>query len=333
MTRSHMLTRGAVIAFAVLATLLAGCGGKKDKPATQTAARVNKEEITVHQINYVLAQQRGLPPDQAASAGKQVLEKLIDQELALQKAAEQKIDRDPRVAQQIEAARREIVARAYMEKIGAGAPRPTPEEIKKYYEENPALFKERRIYTLQELVIEARPEQIDELRKALTGAKDIGEFVNYLKAHEYKFNGNQGVRPAEQIPLAMLPMFAQMKDGQSIFNRTPAGVQVVIVAKSVSQPVDEERAKPAIEQFLLNERRRKVVEDDIKALRTTANIEYVGDYAKAAAERPASSALDVKPTVSPLTATPASAPEPILPVKPASVPSGSSLDQGLKGLK
>ena len=131
----------------------------------------------------------------------------------------------------------------------------------------------------------------------------------------------------------MLPSFAQMKDGQIIFNRTPTGAQIIILAKSVSQPVDEERAKPAIEQYLLNERKRKIVDDDLKALRSTAKIEYVGDYVKTAAEKPASSTLEVKPSVSPLTATPASAPEPILPVKPASVPSGNALDKGLKGLK
>ena len=97
--------------------------------------------------------------------------------------------------------------------------------------------------------------------------------------------------------------------------------------------MDEEHARPAIEQFLLNERKRKVVEDDLKALRAAARIEYVGDFAKSAPDKPASSPLDVKPSVSPLTATPASAPEPILPVKPASVPSGAALDKGLKGLK
>jgi EpsD family peptidyl-prolyl cis-trans isomerase len=285
------LGRGAVIAAAVSAALLAGCGDrKKDRPATQTAARVNKEEITVHQINFMLAQQRGLPPDQAASAGKQVLERLIDQELALQKASEQKIDRDPRVAQQLEAARREIIARAYLEKIGTGAPRPTPEEIKKYYDEHPGLFKERRIYTLQEIAIDAKPEQIDDLRKTLSAAKDIPEFINYLKAHEYKFVGNQAVRPAEQLPLAMLPSFAQMKDGQLIVNRVPTGMQIVVLASSRSQPVDEEHARPAIEQFLLNERRRKVIEDDLKALRSSAKIEYVGDFAKGAPDKPASSA-------------------------------------------
>jgi hypothetical protein len=47
--------------------------------------------------------------------------------------------------------------------------------------------------------------------------------------------------------------------------------------------VSEEQVRPAIEQFLLTERRRKLVEDDIKALRAAATIQYVGKFAPAAA--------------------------------------------------
>ena len=56
---------------ASLAVVLVGCGDskKKDKPtASQAAARVNKEEITIHQINFVLQQQRGLKAEQAEAA-------------------------------------------------------------------------------------------------------------------------------------------------------------------------------------------------------------------------------------------------------------------------
>ena len=50
LTRLQLLA----VAVGVSALLLAGCGRNKDKAATQTAAKVNKEEITVHQINFVL---------------------------------------------------------------------------------------------------------------------------------------------------------------------------------------------------------------------------------------------------------------------------------------
>jgi len=331
------------VALAVAATLLVGCGDKKkEKVATQTAAKVNKEEITVHQINFVLAQQRGIPPAQAASASRAVLERLIDQELALQKADEQKLDRDPRVVQQIEAARREIIARAYLEKIAEGAPKPTSAEVAAYYEKHPALFKERRVYSLQEVAIEATPEQVETLKKTLASAKTFVDFVNYLKANNIRFAGNEAVRGAEQLPLASVDDFAKMKDGQAVFNVRPNGAQVINLAASRSQPVTLDQATPAIEQFLRNERKRRLLADDMEALRKAAKIEYVGDFAKDAELRPyrPASAPELTPIMTVPPTLPASevraasqvdaAP---IDTKAASMPSGSTLDKGLKGFK
>ena len=280
-----------LIVAACLAVTLAGCGGgKKDKPASQVAAKVNKEEISVHQINFVLQQQRGLKPEQADAASRQVLERLVDQELALQKAQELKLDRDPRVVQQLEAAKREIIARAYIEKTGEGATKPSAEEISKYYAEKPGLFKDRRIYSIQEIAIEAKPEQVDGLRARLTAAKSVNDFVEYLKANNFRFAGNQAVRPAEQLPLNMLDTFAKMKDGQAMLVPSANGAQVIVLAGSKSEPVDEARAKPAIEQFLLNDAKRKLIESDMKGLRTAAKIEYVGKFAEGAASAAAAAA-------------------------------------------
>jgi len=281
--------RAAGMLFAVAAVLTAGCGETKDKPATQTAAKVNKEEITVHQINFALGQQRGLRADQQEAARKQVLERLIDQELTLQKAAELKIDRDAKVQQQLEASRRDIISRAYLERVGETATRPTSAEVEKYYLEKPGLFKDRRIYNLQEIAIEAKPEQVPTLRAKLESAKNVGEFIEYLKANDFRFSGNQAVRAAEQLPLANLDTFARMTDGQSMLTPSPTGATVVVLAGSRSQPVDLQRATPAIEQFLLNDRKRDIIARDLKSLREGAKIEYVGQFAEGAAA-PASAA-------------------------------------------
>ena len=332
--------RAAAIAVTVGVALLAGCSKNKDKDkSTQVAAKVNKEEITVSQINFLRLQQRALPASQAASANRAILERLIDQELALQKATDQKLDRTPLVVQQIEAARREIISRAYLEKVGEGAPKPSDAEVEAYYQAHPALFSERRIYSLQEVNVEASPEQVEALKKTLQGSKTFGDFVTYLKANNFRFATAEAVRAAEQLPLAGVDAFGKMKDGQAIFNARPNGAQVINLAASRSEPVTLERARPAIVQFLLNERKRRLIADDMSALRTAAKIEYLGEFAGTAPPPPASA-----PELPPMTSLPATQPAsevnaaPQVDVAPieskgVSAPSTSTLDKGLKGFK
>jgi EpsD family peptidyl-prolyl cis-trans isomerase len=280
-------SRVAIFALAALALALVGCGDrKKDVAASQTAARINAEEVTVHQINMMLRQQRGLKPDQVDAASKQILELLVDQELAVQRARELKIDQDPRVMLQVEGAKREALARAYVERIADAAPKPTPEAIKKYYNDRPELFKDRRIYSLQELAIEAKPEQVALLRGQLQRAKSATEFVEYLKANDFRFNGNQAMRAAEQLPADALEHVVKLKNGQMVLLPSPTGGVVIMLLGSRSEPVDESRAAPAIEQFLFNVAKRKVVEADVKAMRAGAKIEFVGKFASNAASAP-----------------------------------------------
>ncbi len=207
--------------------------------------------------------------------------------MTLQKAEELKIDRDPRVMQQLEAVRREVLSRAYLEKVAEAAAKPTPDEISKYYAANPALFRERRIYNLQELTIEAQPGQLPELRDKLNAAKNINEFTEYLKTAGLRFQAGQALRAAEQLPIPTVEALAKLQDGQAMIMASPVGAQVLVVAGSRLQPVSEEQARPAIEQFLLNERRRKLMEDEVKNLRAASKVEYVGNFAQGGASAPA----------------------------------------------
>jgi EpsD family peptidyl-prolyl cis-trans isomerase len=291
---AHWFARSAWLTPALVATLvLLGCGGGSKGTGGEAAAKVNKDEISTAQVNFLLAQQRNLRPEQAEAAGRQILDRLVEQQLAIQKAQELKLENEPGVQIALDLARREVLGRAYLERTGEAAPKPTPDEIKKYFNDKPALFSERRIYSLQEIGIEARPDQQAEIRERLSAAKNTNEFVEYLKSAGFRFAGNQAVRAAEQLPFNTLDAVAKMKDGQAMVVPTPTGVQVVVLVNSRSQPVTEEQARPSIEQYLLTERRRKLVEEDMKALRTAAKIEYLGKFA-AAAPTAAASAADGK---------------------------------------
>ena len=276
--------RVATVALAAVTLALAACSDRKtDKAASQSVARVNKEEITVHQINLLLQQQRGLKTEQVDNASKQLLEFLIDQELAVQRTRELKIDQDQRVILQLEAAKRDVLARAYAEKIGESAGVPNADEVRKYYDSNPLLFKERRLYSIQELAIEARPEQVAALREQMPRVKSASELVDHLKANGLRFTGNQGVRAAEQLPADALATVSTLKDGQMVLLPSATGALVIALVGSRLEPVDEARARPGIEQFLLNDAKRKRVEADMKAQRAAAKIEYIGKFSEAAA--------------------------------------------------
>ena len=295
--RSHRVL--VLAAAASLSLVLTACGGGKSEPGVP-AAKVNKGEVTVQQINAVLTAQR-VKPELTDVASRQVLERLIEQELAVQKAGELKLDNDPKVLQQIEAAKREIIMRAYADHIGQKVAKPTDAEIAKYYAEKPALFGERRIYNLQELTIEASPEQLTALRARLATAKTLTEFIEFMRSQQVRFNASQAVRAAEQLPMGVLDAVARLKDGQSLVVPNANGMQVLYLQGSRSNPVDETRARPAIEQFLSNQRKAELAAKELKALREAAKIEYLGKFAEkapAAASAPADAASLLAPSAS-----------------------------------
>ncbi|MFM2340452.1 MAG: peptidyl-prolyl cis-trans isomerase, EpsD family [Pseudomonadota bacterium] len=276
-------SRPVALAGALLVgVLLSACGGGDKKAPTQVAAKVNSGEISVHQVNQVLQRQPGLKPEQVPAASRRILDSLVDQELAIQQAVEQKIDRDPRVVSAIEAARRDIIARAYADKIAEAAPAPTPEEIKAYHDSKPELFAKRRIYAMQEFGIEADATQRAALQGRIGGMRSGDELAAALKGAGVRFAARTVTQAPENLPMGTLEELGRLGDGQWLVKPTPAGLNAVLVVAARPAPVSEEASRKAIEQFLLTERKRKLVADRMRALRDSAKIEYVGSFAQAA---------------------------------------------------
>jgi EpsD family peptidyl-prolyl cis-trans isomerase len=258
------------------------------------AAKVNKEEISVHQINFILQRQANLPPEQVPAVSKRILESLIDQEVAIQQASEEKLDRDPKVVMAIEAAKREILARAYADRIADTASKPMPDEVKAYYNGKPALFANRKVYTLQEFSVESDAASRDAVAPKLQAARSADEVAALLKAAGLRNNSRQITQGAENLPLGMVDQIAALKDGQSLASGTPQGFSVLTLINAKPAPVSEDQARPAIEQFLQNDRKRKLVDDTIKKLRDSAKVSYMGQFADDAASASAAAAAASK---------------------------------------
>jgi EpsD family peptidyl-prolyl cis-trans isomerase len=319
-----MKTNGKRILLSALALTLtlglAACGGKDEKkPASQVAVKVNAEEISVHQINFVLGRSGAgnVPPEQAPKVRREVLEKLVDQQLAVEQAIEKKLDRSPDVVMAIEAARREILARAYVEQITGAIAKPTAEEAKKYYSEHPQLFAERRVYNIQEIVLPASAGVASQLRDMIAAGKPIEEIANFLKNKDIKFSGGSATRSAEQIPLDLLPKVHLLKDGQGMIIDGAEATTVMRVVASQSAPVTEAAALPRIQQFLGNQRAGEAAASEFKQLKAKAKIVYQGEFGN-----PDGSA-----------ATPAPA-KPAAPAAAKPAPAASTnIEKGVAGLK
>ena len=285
----------------LIAALAAGCGDKKDEASVQTApvqvaAKVNGAELTAQQVNYALQRIPNLDEDQTKAASLQMVRNLVDQEVIAQKAVSDKLDSDPTVVQALEAARRQILADAYMNrKLGEPA-EPTDAEVADYFDKHPELFAKRKIYRLQELSIKAPQDKHEAIRAKLNASKNLNEFAAWLQAENYPVKAAQGVKAAEQLPLDMLPRLAQVPAGQAMVADVPEGLLVIVVAGAQTQPVTLEQAKPAIARALKTQARQKAAKAELDALKAAAKIEFLGEFADAG-----------KPEAAP--AAPAAAPE------------------------
>ncbi len=271
----------------IAAALVAGCGDKQSetqggKSAGEMAAKVNGTELTVAQVNHALERIPNLDENQTKAASLQVVRKLVDQELLFQKAVADKLDRDPDVVQALDAARRQILAETYLSrKLGTPA-EPGEAEVTDYFNKNPELFAKRKIYRLQEILIQAPEDRHEAIRAQLAASKTLNDFGAWLKAENLPVQSAQGVKPAEQLPLEILPKLAEMQNGQSIVAQVPAGLAVMVKIDSQAQPVTLEQARPVIARMLKTQARQNAIKAELDALKATAKIEYAGEFADAA---------------------------------------------------
>jgi EpsD family peptidyl-prolyl cis-trans isomerase len=311
----------------VVSALVVGCGDKEEaagteKPSTQVAAKVNDTELTMHQINYALQRLPNLKPEQTKEASFQVLKALVDQEVFVQKAMADKLDRDPLVVQALDASRRQLLTEAYIaRKIGSPA-EPGEAEILEYFNSHPELFTKRKLYGLQELSIKAPKEKQEAIRQKLASSATLNDFVAWLKAENYETKAKQGVKPAEELPLNMLPKLAGMSKGQAMAIPLPEGLLVLVLVNSQDQPVTLAQAKTAIANLLKTQARQKAIRAELDALKAATKIEYVGEFVDAGKEPAAPAA----------TQTPAAGATPATSESKAPDTDAEAISKGVSGL-
>lgn len=286
----------SLISILAAAAMVSGCdrmadrfGGSAASSGGQAAARVGKSEISVHQVNYVLQRQARIPGNNRDAASRVALDRLVSQELAVQQARTLDLQRKPDTMMALEAAQREVLAQSYLDSVTKDLPSPTDADIGEFFDKHPLLFGERKVYLVQEVTTAAPATQLAAVQEALARAPEFNAFLAELKRMGIAHSRTLAERGADLFPLDALAAVARLAPGQSLAAMTPQGVAVYFMQSSRPEPLTLEQSKPVIQQFLAAERRRKVIEERMAALRATTPVQYLGPFAAASAAAPSAS--------------------------------------------
>jgi EpsD family peptidyl-prolyl cis-trans isomerase len=286
------MKRRACCAFAAV-LLLSACE-QPAPPAESIAAKVGNTAITQAEVDTAVDRLGPVGDAERAEARSKVLNALIDQHLVSQAARQDKLDQRPEVALAMTQAQRQVLVEAYMERLFGTVAAPTEAEVRDYYARHPELFGARKVYRVQELALRVPPSRLADVKAQLTRSTTLADFATWLKDQGIEARAGATVRPAEQIPAAVLDALVKMQNGHVALVQTGGdGVSVVQLQGSELQPVTLEQARRAIETVLQGEKRKTLLESELSRLRSTGKIEYATGYTPAA---PTASAPSPQPS-------------------------------------
>ena len=265
----------------IVATItLSACGkkGEAKKSDTQVVAVVNGDEITIHQVNFQLSRMGQMNEAQAKVASKGVLSRLIEMQLLKQQAIDQKLDKNPVLLQALESSKDQMLAQAYLETMMAKAAKPSSAEIDGFYKSHSELFENRRVFRLQELIVNIDKSKFAETEASLKSLGGINNIAVWLKDKNYPFNVNSSVKAAEQLPSDLLKKLQVLKDGEVLILPAPDALHILNISASQTVPISRIKATPIIEQYFMNQNKTNLAKKEMTALNDKAKIEFIGSF-------------------------------------------------------
>jgi len=259
---------------------LTACGPQEKKPG-QSVARVDGHELTVNQLNGEIA---SLPPEvpKGEAAKAMALESMINRQLLLDEAEELKLDRDPEVMQAVMRQKEQVIIQALLQRKSSAMSKPTLEEVDSYYRANPALFANRKVYEMRQVVFPAEA-LTPAVKDLVDSGKSIDEITALLEKNNVQFSNASGVRSTADLPMQMVERLETIGSGRPFLIKERNGVSVATLHFLKEVPVGLDEARPQIQRFLMNRKDGDIAKTEVERLRRTAKIEYLDGTAGPAA--------------------------------------------------
>lgn len=256
-------TKCAPCVAAAAALALAGCGRHSTSDVATVASGKNFE-VTVPEFEQVLKNAPPVARQDVVPARKAFLNTLINQKLLADAGLKAGLDRQPDVMQAIEAARREIIAQAYVRQLTTSSASPSNSAISSYYEAHPAWFAARKRVDIEQVAVPAANPAMKRYADAF-GSGGLDALKSAL--------ADDGVPATSQVVSVggdQLPGGAQAKSlsaGESITYRSGPFAVFGRVQNVVPEPMSLDQARDAVVAHIQAEQRQSLIKAELDRLR------------------------------------------------------------------
>ncbi|WP_439546173.1 hypothetical protein [Sandarakinorhabdus sp.] len=269
--------RASLLMMAAAAALLAGCDKEADKPDGQVVATLDGRDVTIHEVNQEIsalgAQAQGAPRKLVEAVG---LARVIERKMLAQEARNRKLDQSPQFVLAKTRNDENLLVQALQAEVSGKVPQTPREQAQKYVEENPVIFGDRRILTL---------DQIQFLQPPNFGALPLKDARTMQEVERVLLDANIEYRRApQQLDSLILDprlsteviRMAKGPDGEPfMFTDQPAGapapiVYVNVVSNMKVEPFTGERAIAYAQQLMQRQEIARRLQAELTRLREAA---------------------------------------------------------------
>ncbi|MBC7506209.1 MAG: hypothetical protein H7267_10870 [Sandarakinorhabdus sp.] len=278
--------KNTLLVSAVVSLLALGACNKAGKaPEGQVVATVDGTEVTIHELNAELAmignRAGGAPAKLVESAA---LNRVIERKMLANEAAKLKLDKSPQFLLAKQRTDEGLLVQVLQGDIQSKVPAATREGAQKFVAENPQVFGDRKIFTLDQIQF-LRPANIEQL--PLKQAKTMAEVEKVLVDAniEYRRAPQQldslVINPALTTEITKI---AATANGEPfIFSDQPQGAPVPVlyvnnITNTVTQPFTGEKAIAYAQNLLQRQDVQKRLTTELKKIQDSYKSKIV--YAK-----------------------------------------------------
>ncbi|MFM8542903.1 MAG: EpsD family peptidyl-prolyl cis-trans isomerase [Chakrabartia sp.] len=225
-----------------LLTSLAACDakGSDNIPAGQTIARVDGQDVTIHELNAELKGVQLPSGDARKAVEQQALQRIIDRRILAGLARERKLDQSPEFVLLKERAEETVLVDLLQQNSAGQTKRPSQVEARNYVNANPSLFAGRTLLTLDQIIF-ALPKDPRKL-KELVPIKSMTEVEKWLIDNGIQYRRQPAQRDTLQVEPAMAKRILALPPGEVFVVPAQGAAAANIVTNARVQPVPADQA-------------------------------------------------------------------------------------------